>query len=134
MKHSSINLTADTKNTGKIGELIVSRYLEKRGHDVIGMNYRKKWGEIDVISKKGETIHFVEVKTVSRENLFLSEDSYSPEENVHPEKLKRMVRTIQSYLLEKGIEDVEWQIDVVGVFLDVSGKKARVRMTENVIV
>ena len=134
MKHSSINLTADTKNTGKIGELIVSRYLEKRGHDVIGMNYRKKWGEIDVISKKGETIHFVEVKTVSRENLFLSEDSYSPEENVHPEKLKRMVRTIQSYLLEKGIEDVEWQIDVVGVFLDVSGKNARVRMTENVIV
>jgi len=99
-------------------------------------NYLKKWGEIDVIAEKGGVIHFVEVKTVSRENIFEQDnDNYMPEENVHPEKLRRMSRTIQSYLLENKIdEDAAWQIDVAGVLLNTKDKKARVRFTENIVV
>ncbi len=123
------------KDTGKIGELLVSHHLKKLGHSILGMNYRKKWGEIDVISQKSGVIHFVEVKTVSCETLDEGQYSYSPEENVHPEKLKRLHRTIQSYLLEKrNSEDSPWQLDVAGVFLDIDGKKARVRITENIVV
>lgn len=123
------------ENVGKIGELLVARYLEKLGHQVVAMNYRKKWGEIDVISKKDDVVHFVEVKTVSRETLEGEKlDDYSPEENVHPEKLKRLARTIQSYLLENNLSDSEWQLDVAGVFLNVDSRQARVRMTENIII
>lgn len=129
------NLKKIDKNIGKIGELLVSHYLKKRGHRILGMNYRKKWGEIDVISQKGDVIHFIEVKTVSCETPKEGSDSYSPEENVHPEKLKRLHRTIQSYLLEKGdSSDKLWQLDVAGVFLSLSQKKARVRMTEDIVV
>ncbi|MEK7614241.1 MAG: YraN family protein [Patescibacteria group bacterium] len=131
MKHNNQN----SENVGKIGESVVSLLLSKKGYDVILRNYRKKWGEIDIIAEKDEIIHFVEVKTVSCENIDLPKGDHSPEENVHPEKLKRMQRTIQSYLMEKGIyEDVSWQIDVAGVFLDIAGKRARVRMTENIII
>lgn len=123
-------------DVGRIGEIIVSKYLEGKGFEIIGRNFRKKWGEIDVIGKRGETIHFVEVKTVSRKSATAEDaENYAPEENVHPEKLRRLSRAIQSYLLENKIpEETPWQIDVAGVFLDVSGKKARVRMTENVVI
>ena len=134
MKHNFIKKDRK-KNVGRVGEAIICRYLEEKGYEIVVRNYLKKWGEIDVIAEYGGVIHFVEVKTVSRENIFEIGDNYEPEENVHPEKLKRMLRTIQSYLLEKRVgDDVLWQIDVAGVFVDLDGKKARVRFTENVVI
>ncbi|MFA5841496.1 MAG: YraN family protein [Candidatus Paceibacterota bacterium] len=130
-----MKLNNSEENVGRVGELIVARNLEKHGHRIITMNYRKKWGEIDVISQKERVTHFIEVKTVSREtSRGDSLDAYSPEENVHPKKLKRLARTIQSFLLENNLTGAEWQLDVAGVLLDVNGKKARIRMTENVVI
>ena len=113
--------------------------LENKGFKIITRNYLKKWGEIDVIAEKDDILHFVEVKTVSRENVRdISRetlDNYRPEENVHPWKLKRLSRAIQSYLLENRVEaDKSWQLDIVAVFLDLKNKEAKVRFTENVII
>ena len=58
-----------------------------------------------------------------------------PEENVHYQKLKRLSRVIQTYLLDKNVSyETEWQIDVVAVFLDLETKKAKFRFTENIII
>ena len=113
--------------------------MENKGFKIITRNYLKKWGEIDVIAEKDDILHFVEVKTVSRENVRdISRetlDNYRPEENVHPRKLKRLSRAIQSYLLENRVEaDKSWQLDIVAVFLDLKNKEAKVRFTENVII
>lgn len=108
----------------------------KRGFAILGRNYSKKWGEIDIIARKNGVLRFIEVKTVSRENtdsISHEKDDYMPEENVHPWKLKRLYRAIESYLWEKKLEEDEWQIDVLAVFLDEGRKKARVRFTENVL-
>ena len=60
---------------------------------------------------------------------------YRPEENVHPGKLKRLHRAIQTYLLERRVpEDKEWQVDVACVYLDFSTRKAHVEVLENVIL
>ena len=128
-----------TKNLriGQVGEDVACRFLVKQGFSLVERNYQKKWGEIDVIARKGKVLHFVEVKTVSRENVKeLKEevDSFEPEENVHPKKLKRMSRIIQTYLIEKNIEEGKWQFDVLAVFLDMENKQARVRVTGNVII
>ena len=128
-----------TKNLriGQIGEDVACKFLVKHGFSLIERNYQKKWGEIDVVARKGKILHFVEVKTVSRENVKeLKEeiDSFEPEENVHPKKLKRMSRIIQTYLIEKNIKEGKWQFDVLAVFLDMKNKQARVRVTGNVII
>lgn len=123
----------EKQEVGALGEDIACRYLEERGHNIVARNYLKKWGEIDIVSQKGGRTHFIEVKTVSyfpRGEV----ENWRPEENVHPKKLDRMRRVIQSYLLEKKLEESEWQFDVLAVFLDIEGKRARCRMTEDVVL
>jgi len=63
---------------GDLGESLVCRYLENKGYSIIDRNYWKPWGEIDIIakknrffSKKEEKLCFIEVKTVTRENIFI---------------------------------------------------------------
>ncbi|MBI2045936.1 MAG: YraN family protein [Parcubacteria group bacterium] len=120
---------------GVIGENIACRFLEnKYNFKIIKRNYRKKWGEIDIIAEKDNMLHFVEVKTVSCETGFDTENIKNPEENIHPWKLKRLSRTIQSYLMEKDTEGGDWQFDTLAVFLFIKDKKARVRFFENIVL
>jgi len=120
---------------GKIGEDIACKFLFARGFVTVERNYWKKWGEIDAIVEKDNILHFVEVKTVSHIPSENKIDKYRPEENIHPRKLKRLSRTIQTYLLEKNTpEDCEWHFDAIIVFLDQDTKKAKVRFLENVII
>ncbi|MBI2618060.1 YraN family protein [Candidatus Kaiserbacteria bacterium] len=125
------------QEVGRVGEETACKFLVKQGFSVIGRNFWKKWGEIDIIAQNGDKLHFVEVKTVSRENIRdISRetlDEYRPEENVHPKKLERLSRTIQTYLLEKDYEG-EWQFDVIAVFLDIERREAKCRYIENVVL
>lgn len=131
----------EKQKIGRIGEDIAIRYLENKGFSVIGKNYLKKCGEIDIIAKKVKILHFIEVKTVSHEN-FVSfsgklgmADSYRPEDNIHAYKLKRLARVVQVYLLEKcNGEDPEWQFDAVTVRLDMKTRRAKVEVIDNIIL
>ena len=128
----------EKRKTGDLGEKIASEWLENKGFSIILRNYSKKWGEIDIIAKKFKKIHFIEVKTVTRENLdnvSRENDSFRPEDNVHPWKLKRISRTIQSYVLENEIGDnKDWQFDVMTVYLDVEKKEAKVEFMTDIIL
>lgn len=138
---------------GMIGENIAVKHLVKHGYKIIERNYLKKWGEIDVIAKQNNVLRFIEVKSrnVSYETFGESEpktdlfikpvrptsqnDWFRPEENVHPWKRKRLSRAIRTYLAERQIpEDQEFQIDVIAVFIDLTNKKAKLRITENIIL
>lgn len=137
-KSDSTKASENRRQVGELGESIACRFLVKHGHKILDRNYRKKWGEIDIISAKDNIIHFIEVKSVSREtlpsNVNDGTDNYRPEDNVHPWKLKRIYRTIQTYLLDKKVSgETEWQIDVIAVFLNIKTRKAKVRITENII-
>lgn len=120
---------------GIMGENIACRFLKtKHNFKIIKRNYRKKWGEIDIIAEKNNVIHFVEVKTVSCETNIDIEKIKNPEENIHSQKLKRLSRTIQSYLLDTDGEVSDWQFDTMAVFLFVKDKKANVRFFENIVL
>ena len=127
------------RKTGDLGENIACRFLVKHGFEIIEKNYLKKWGEIDIIARKGEKLHFVEVKSVTRENLEHlrpETDDYRPEDNLHPWKLKRLSRVIQTYLLgyNRGQEEADWQFDVAVVYLDQKGMQAKVNYLEDIII
>ncbi len=114
---------------GEIGESVACEFLMKHNFLIKDRNYRKKWGEIDIVAEKDNLLHFIEVKSVSRVT------DHNPEENVHLWKQKRLARAIRTYLLEKKIpEETEWQLDVMAIFLDFKTRRAKVRITENIIL
>ena len=122
--------TSETQKMGEIGENIAARFLMKHSFKILDRNYTKKWGEIDIVAKKDNKIYFIEVKSVSHET-----SGYNAEDNMHPWKMKRLSRTIQTYLLDKKIEDdMEWQVDLLVVYLDLKNKKARVKVVSDVIL
>jgi len=124
---------------GQVGEGVACNFLKNKGFTIKDRNYRKKWGEIDIIAQNNGILRFIEVKTVSRENIknvpreTLEQDR--PEENVHQWKLRRLYRAIQSYLKENEVSpETIWQFDVIAVFLDIENREAKVRFTENVVL
>src|SRR3989344_5035640 len=130
--------TSETQKTGETGENIAVKFLMKHGFRILDRNYTKKWGEIDVVAEKDSKLYFIEVKSVSCETLnnvnHETLDQYHPEDNMHPWKLKRLSRTIQTYLLSKNLDDIEWQVDLLVVFLDLKGKKARIKVVSDIIL
>lgn len=129
----------NNKKTGNLGEDLACRFLMKQGYKIIERNYWKKCGEIDIIAKKGDMLHFIEVKSVSCEiyDSVSSEtvDRYRPEDNMHPWKLQRLAKTMQVYLVEKGVSsETNWQFDVITVYIDKKQLKSRILMLENIII
>lgn len=125
-----------SQKVGLLGEDIACRYLENKGFTIVERNYTKKWGEIDIIaSEKSGKLRFIEVKSVSRENIddISRETSIRPEENMHPKKMERMAHTVETYLAERDVRG-DWQIDLVTVFIDEVGKKAKVKLWEDIIL
>ncbi|HBD24679.1 MAG: hypothetical protein A2566_03060 [Candidatus Zambryskibacteria bacterium RIFOXYD1_FULL_40_13] len=126
----------EKQKIGKIGEDYACDYLTKNGYTNVCRNYLRKWGEIDIVVRKGKLLHFVEVKSVTHVTSgAVSGDIYRPEDNMHPWKLQRLGRAIQSYLLEKDIsDDIDWQFDVVTVYLDREGRLLKVSVLEDVVL
>lgn len=123
------------KFIGNLGEDVACVFLVKNGYTIITRNYRKKCGEIDIISKKNNFIHFIEVKTLAHKiQRGGNYTGYRPEENVHPQKLKRLERAVQIYLKEHSVSDeTPIQIDVVAITLHTERKIAKIRFIKNIV-
>src|SRR5262249_32877670 len=53
---------------GERGEKLASRFLRSQGYKVLYRNFKdRRGGEIDIVCRDGDTLVFVEVKTVSNE-------------------------------------------------------------------
>jgi len=50
------------KEKGDHAEQLVCQYLLDNGFVIVARNYRKRYGEIDIIAKKNDLLVFVEVK------------------------------------------------------------------------
>jgi putative endonuclease len=120
------------RNIGNLGEKIAVKHLVKHSFEILERNYRKKWGEIDIIAKKDDILHFIEVKSVSCET---KKKEFQPQENVHFWKQRKLARAIKTYLSEKKVSDeTEWQIDIITVFLNFETRRAKIKTIENVIL
>ncbi|MFA6414821.1 MAG: YraN family protein [Candidatus Paceibacterota bacterium] len=101
------------KEVGALGEKVAAEYLRRHGFTIRDRNVARKTGELDLIAEAEDTLHFVEVKTILA-NEFPREgntkDDYDPSLNLHEAKVRRVARTGEWYVLEKGWEG-EWQVD-----------------------
>jgi hypothetical protein len=75
----------------------------------------------------GKTERSVTHVTVAR-------SGYRPEDNMHPSKIKKFTRVIQTYLQEKGIDQAEWSAALIAIRVDTAKKVAKVRFIENLIL
>lgn len=109
---------SDNREKGLIGEDAVCEELLKRGHRIIARNYRKRTGEIDVISEADGFIIFTEVKARKLGCLV------SGLEAVNFTKKKKIVLTADTYLTENPT-NLQPRYDIAEVTLT-RGNNARV--------
>ncbi len=106
----------DKKFLGKKGEEEAESYLRESGYLIVTKNYRKKFGEIDIIAKKEETLTFIEVRSKSDSSLG------TPEESIDENKKKRIRRNAKAYVAFNKYYGA-CQIDMISVVFKKNGLK-----------
>ncbi|MBI2635051.1 MAG: YraN family protein [Parcubacteria group bacterium] len=131
-------MTTEKQNIGRLGEDIAVKYLENKGYSILTRNYRKPWGEIDVIASenvgknqflalKSQELVFFEVKTQNQRF------EWRPEENITRHKKHQLSRIVATYMKEHEIsESQDWRIDVLAIKLDFETKNAQIEHIKNI--
>lgn len=117
--------------SGQIGttaEHYAEQYLKQKGYEILGNNYRKPWGEIDIIAQKEGILIFVEVKANTKE-IF----GFEPELRVNKGKQFRMQRIAETYLKLVGYGPSQpWQLDIISLVLDQARGVAKIKHFKNI--
>lgn len=100
---------ADRIGIGKWGEELATRLIQAQGYIIEARNYRTKYGEMDIIARKDETLVFIEVKTRTNRAYGLPEDS------ITRDKRQRLEAVAQCYLQDHPQFTGEWRIDVIAI-------------------
>ncbi len=89
------------------GDLAESRacdFLLNQGFMIVERNFYSRFGEIDIVASKDETLHFIEVKSgLSFESAI---------QNITPSKLNKFIKTVNVYL-KKNRLDIDYMIDAI---------------------
>ncbi len=94
-----------TKQIGDDAEALAVEYLMNLNYEIIEQNfYARKMGEIDIIAKKDNILHFIEVKSAKAD--------FDPIYNLTPRKLRRVINSTHYYLKIKNI-DMPFCIDAI---------------------
>lgn len=111
---------------GKSGEDIASGFLRKKNYKIIEQNFKKRYGEIDIVALDGETLVFIEVKTRK------STEFGSPLESITPWKLRSVIKTAQYYKLTHLKLPESLRIDAVGIKLSDNGSVKEIELVKNI--
>lgn len=96
------------QRAGKAGEDYTAGWLARQGYTVLERNWHCRWGEVDIIARKGQTAAFVEVKA-RRPGAMVT-----PAEAVDRKKRERLLKTAEVWLLQRG-EELQPRMDVAAV-------------------
>jgi len=107
----SLNWYRKQRRIGWLGERLVALKFLASGHRILDMNVNcSPFGEIDLIVEKDSEIIFVEVKTISKEQLG------APELKIDTLKLSKLEKAIDAYLVQHDVgKDI--RLDAVAVSL-----------------
>ncbi len=103
---------------GKRGEDAAAEWLQRQGYAILERNWRRPCGELDLIAELADEIIGIEVKT--RTSPALGE----PEEAITPSKQRKLILTLQTYLMERNDEQRPCRLDVIAVRLAAGGVPA----------
>lgn len=106
---------------GVRGERHAARLLRRRGHRVLFLGKRNRFGEFDLVTIDERTperrLVFVEVKTRRDER------AGAPSEAVTAEKQRRLTRAAHSFLRTYDLEDHPIRFDVIGIVWPIAARR-----------
>jgi putative endonuclease len=100
---------SNNKTKGHEGELEAYEFLRRKGYKIVAQNYRKRYGEIDLIGWDQDVLAFIEVKKR------LGNSRGRPEEAVHRAKRKQIYRIANEYRVRHRLRDINYRFDVVSI-------------------
>lgn len=109
---------------GKKGEEEAQEYLKKNGFTILEKNYRKSFGELDIVAIKKTTIYGIEVKYVKDIN-----NEFHPIYKMSHKKLNKMKNLIQTYI---SCNDKYTSYDI-SLSLLIIDKKSKVEFYSNLL-
>lgn len=95
-----------SRKKGKIYEKKACDFLISRGFEIIECNFYSRFGEIDIIAKGGDVLHFVEVK---------GGKNFNPIYAITPLKIQKIIQTAKYYLLLNRLE-MPFCIDGISIY------------------
>ncbi len=113
-----MSLSPSRVDIGKKGEEIAFSFLRRKGYRVVDRNWRCKMGEIDIIAMDGETLVFVEVRSLK-----MHRNLRTPEESVTIAKKKRLLNAARVYLGKNGLWHRKVRFDIIGVMFEKQGHR-----------
>ncbi len=117
----------NTRKLGAYGEQIAINYLNTEKYQILKSNFHSRFGEIDIIAQKENTIIFIEVKTRT------SNTFGTPEESLTPQKRRKIIKTALTFLKEKAPgKRISWRIDLIAVKLTKNLKTAQINHLKNI--
>ena len=119
-------MPSKAQELGALGERLAANELERRGMKILERNHRTREGEIDLITRDGDCLVIVEVRT-RRGSRF-----GTPEESVTPAKKVRLIALAEAYVAQAGWKG-PWRIDVVAVQMTGNGRLHRINWVPNAV-
>lgn len=109
-----------------IGEDKACEFLRGKGYRIIERNFRKGYGEIDIVCIKDKTLVFVEVKT-------RTSNAYgTPIEAISYYKLKSLIKTAEFYSHLHSELPNSLRIDAISVMLNKNGDMESIEHVESI--
>jgi putative endonuclease len=102
---------SSSKELGRRGEEAATKFLKRRGFEVLERNWTCFAGEVDIVAHVDETLCFIEVKT--RSNI----QKGFPSEAVDGRKRERYERIAACYLKDHACEDMRVRFDVISILV-----------------
>jgi putative endonuclease len=109
-----------------MGEDLAANFLKEKDYKIIDRNFRKGYGEIDIIAIHKNVLVFIEVKTRT------SNQFGTPFEAITPSKLRTLTKTAQFYKALNPKLPAALRLDAISVLLDNLGNVVDIEHIENI--
>jgi putative endonuclease len=119
-------MSTDAQDLGLLGERIAAKWLRARGWTILVHRFRNGHRDIDLVSRRDNTIAFVEVKT--RSDLGFG----GPVSAVDYDKLQQLRRSALVWMARNGRAEFEYRVDVIGVLIQ--SEQVKILHVENAYV
>ncbi len=113
------------KKLGDLGEDLAAKFLVRKGYEILAKKYRSKFGELDIVARDRGTLVFVEVRSRSRSEYGL------PQETINNAKKERLRKAAIAFQSRYGLLDYNSRFDCVAIVFGDNGRVENIELIKD---